>query len=214
MSTKDEALKLSLEALEETLKTLDDANTIPGGPIADTIWYSPHETLVDYLAAKITEIKQALAAQPDQVAWLGFNPRSGEPEFSIDKPPPSVVRDFKMRPLVYGYTTLPSAPVQEPVAPKIAAQLRAMACNYPAGHLWDKLDAKACIEGALLLEGRHPKAPPAAQRQSARSAWVGLTDEQIGKAWAVAEGEHNASASVKRRITRSIEAAHGIKEKS
>ena len=26
-----------------------------------------------------------------------------------------------------------------------AAQLRAMATNYPAGHLWDKLDAKAYV---------------------------------------------------------------------
>jgi hypothetical protein len=42
------------------------------------------------------------------------------------------------------------------------------------------------------------------------AAPVPLTDELIGKAWAVADGEHNASASVKRRITRSIEAAHGI----
>ena len=41
-----------------------------------------------------------------------------------------------------------------------------------------------------------------------------LTDEEIGKAWSVADGEHNASASVKRRITRAIEAAHGIKEKN
>lgn len=41
-----------------------------------------------------------------------------------------------------------------------------------------------------------------------------LADEQIAKAWAVAEGEHNASASVKRRITRALEAAHGIKEQS
>ena len=37
-----------------------------------------------------------------------------------------------------------------------------------------------------------------------------LTDEQMGKAWAVASGEHNASAAVKRRITRAIERAHGI----
>jgi hypothetical protein len=40
-----------------------------------------------------------------------------------------------------------------------------------------------------------------------------LTMDEIGQAWAVADGEHNASASVKRRITRAIEAAHGIKEK-
>jgi hypothetical protein len=39
-----------------------------------------------------------------------------------------------------------------------------------------------------------------------------LTMDEIGPAWAVADGEHNASASVKRRITRAIEAAHGIKE--
>ncbi len=47
--------------------------------------------------------------------------------------------------------------------------------------------------------------PPAAQRKP-------LTDEEIGKAWSVADGEHNASASVKRRITGAIEAAHGIKD--
>jgi hypothetical protein len=39
-----------------------------------------------------------------------------------------------------------------------------------------------------------------------------LTMDEIGQAWAVADGEHNASASVKRRITGAIEAAHGIKE--
>jgi hypothetical protein len=49
--------------------------------------------------------------------------------------------------------------------------------------------------------------PPAAQRKP-------LTDEEIGKAWSVADGEHNASASVKRRITGAIEAAHGIKERN
>jgi hypothetical protein len=41
-----------------------------------------------------------------------------------------------------------------------------------------------------------------------------LTDDQIGLAWSVANGEHSASAAVKRRITRAIEAAHGIKEQT
>ena len=41
-----------------------------------------------------------------------------------------------------------------------------------------------------------------------------LTDDQIGLVWSVANGEHSASAAVKRRITRAIEAAHGIKEQS
>ena len=65
-----EALKLALEALEQTLKTLDDENAKPGGAIADTIWHSEYETLFDYLGSKITAIKEALA-QPEQepVAW-------------------------------------------------------------------------------------------------------------------------------------------------
>ena len=68
--TKDEALDLALEALEETLKTLDDANAIPGGPIADTIWYSPYETLFDYLEVRIAAIKQARSAPVQEpVAW-------------------------------------------------------------------------------------------------------------------------------------------------
>jgi hypothetical protein len=41
-----------------------------------------------------------------------------------------------------------------------------------------------------------------------------LTMDEIGPAWAVADGEHNASAPVKRRITRAIEAAHNIKEET
>ena len=62
---RDEALKLALEALEQTLKTLDDENAKPGGAIADTIWYSQHETLFDYLASEITALREALA-QPEQ----------------------------------------------------------------------------------------------------------------------------------------------------
>lgn len=37
-----------------------------------------------------------------------------------------------------------------------------------------------------------------------------LDEAAIARAWAVAEGEHNASSVVKRRITRAIEAAHRI----
>ena len=46
-------------------------------------------------------------------------------------------------------------PAPAPLMPRggsAAAQLRAMATNYPPGHLWDKLDAKACIKGALEIE--------------------------------------------------------------
>ena len=60
-SMEREALKLALEALEQTLQTLDDENSKPGGAIADTIWHSEHETLFDYLGSEITAIKEALA---------------------------------------------------------------------------------------------------------------------------------------------------------
>ena len=56
-----EALKLALEALEQTLQTLDDENAKPGGAIADTIWHSEHETLFDYLGSEITAINEVLA---------------------------------------------------------------------------------------------------------------------------------------------------------
>jgi hypothetical protein len=45
-----------------------------------------------------------------------------------------------------------AAPAIMPKGESAAAQLRAMATNYPAGHSWDKLDAKACIRGALEIE--------------------------------------------------------------
>ena len=56
-----------------------------------------------------------------------------------------------------GEKSAPAAPqaVQPAIMPKgesAAAQLRAMATNYPAGHNWDKLDARACIRGALEIE--------------------------------------------------------------
>jgi hypothetical protein len=74
-SMEREALKLALDALEQTLKTLDDENAQPGGAIADTIWYSEHITLFDYLASEITAIKEVLA-QPAQER--NFCPRCGK----------------------------------------------------------------------------------------------------------------------------------------
>jgi hypothetical protein len=55
------AMKQALEALEQTLQTLDDENAKPGGAIADTIWHSEHETLFDYLGSEITAIKKVVA---------------------------------------------------------------------------------------------------------------------------------------------------------
>ena len=78
---KDEALKMALEALEQTLQTLDDENAKPGGAIADTIWHSEHETLFDYLGSEITAIKEALA-HPKQER--NFCPRCGKRTLDLE----------------------------------------------------------------------------------------------------------------------------------
>jgi hypothetical protein len=59
------------------------------------------------------DLRAALQDEGKQepVAWLGFSPRSGTPEFSTDKPSPSVLRDFKMRPLEYADTATPQRPL-------------------------------------------------------------------------------------------------------
>lgn len=46
------------------------------------------------LRAKIAEMERQ-----EPVAWMGRGPRDGRIEFSVDKPAPSVMRDFNMIPL-------------------------------------------------------------------------------------------------------------------
>ena len=72
--TKDEALKLALEALEATLGTLIAANE--KGIITDTIWFSKYETLFDYISSEIAVFNEALA-QPEQepVKFLAYGSR-------------------------------------------------------------------------------------------------------------------------------------------
>lgn len=82
-----------------------------------------------------------------------------------DEPLTEHQRDTVMRVVNYSIemarAALAATPVQDVVLPEpaimpkgesAAAQLRAMATNYPAGHSWDKLDGKACIRGALEIE--------------------------------------------------------------
>jgi hypothetical protein len=117
---------------------------------------------------------------------------------------------------LFGYVTPPAAQPEQVDCPecKAAVLYECMVCssnNYPpkpeqepvaipdcgeAGHA-----DGACGTSECLPSFRRKTTPPAAQRP-----WVGLTEEEIGKAWLVADGEHNASASVKRRITGAIEA--------
>ena len=48
----------------------------------------------DAMAAELAELEGQ-----EPVAWMGFGPRDGHPEFSINKPAGSVMRDFNMRPV-------------------------------------------------------------------------------------------------------------------
>ena len=99
------------------------------------------------------------------------------------------------------------APVQEPVDfEAIIDDIEAIDCIYRGDPSYDR-DAYWMRDEVIATVKRHASfytTPP-------QRTWVGLTEEEIGKAWAVADGEHNASASVKKRITRAIEAK--LKEK-
>jgi hypothetical protein len=75
--TKDDAMKLALDALEQTLETLDNENSKPGGAIADTIWHSEHETLFDYLTSTIAALKERLAQEKALQALHSENERLG-----------------------------------------------------------------------------------------------------------------------------------------
>lgn len=69
----------------------------------------------DALRAKL----EAMERQ-EPVAWMGRGPRDGRIEFSVDKPSPSVMRDFNMAPLyaLPGAQPAPSVPDWLPVPDK------------------------------------------------------------------------------------------------
>ena len=49
LAAKQEEVDKMREALVCTREALERANTMPGGPIIDTIWYDASETLFDYI---------------------------------------------------------------------------------------------------------------------------------------------------------------------
>lgn len=63
------------------------------------------------LTAELDALREptTLAQQAEPVAWAGNNPRTGVVELCSDKPTPSVMRDFKMRPLYAGPRPTPEA---------------------------------------------------------------------------------------------------------
>ena len=102
----------------------------PTGTLADTdiaIWIEHAQQLLNTLAA-------TPAAAPAVPKW-------------IDDP-----HDIEQGQMLNPEWVRQQQPAIMPKGESAAAQLRAMATNYPAGHSWDKLDAKACIRGALEIE--------------------------------------------------------------
>ena len=105
-STLRKAAKLALTAMEEAVE------------------YAQHIRADHYMRPyAIQTLRDALADQSEQalemvepVAWLGFNPRTAAPELANAMPAPSVMRDFKMRPLVYGDTSI--SPQRKPIDAK------------------------------------------------------------------------------------------------
>lgn len=107
--------------------------------------------------------------------------------------------------------TPPAAQVGEKVKPKLAQtqqyKLHAMATNYPDGHRWDKLDAKACLMASYeIAELRKAATQPAAIRSA------GLDNRQIAESLAamviewVGEGQWNVPGGWKNGLPRIIEA--------
>ena len=85
---REAALMAKLEAAE---KERDSTRKLADS-LALALNTSNHER--DNLRAKIE-----LMERQEQVAWMGRGPRDGRIEFSVDKPSPSVMRDFNMIPL-------------------------------------------------------------------------------------------------------------------
>jgi hypothetical protein len=150
---------------------LDDANTTPGGPIADTIWYSPHETLFDYLEAQITAIKQALAAQPAQEPAFWLNEQGQLKATRGDAERHSIGQ--KIIPL---YTAPPAQPEQEPEREALKLALEALKNLYDTCD-WHGDDGKEAMVNA-------PKAITAIKAALAQPEHKPTLQEQLDKALA------------------------------
>jgi hypothetical protein len=106
MTTLREAAQRAMKSLEDAIKVWKEEMEFRSCIDASDEWLESYAAL-----------REALS-EPEQepVAWLGFNPRTGAPEIANDMPAPSVMRDFKMRPLVYGDTSTP--PQRKPIDAK------------------------------------------------------------------------------------------------
>ena len=95
----------------------------------------------DIIEGLRTEV--AAMKQQEPAAWMGRGPRDGRIEFSVNKPSPSVMRDFNMIPLY----ALPGAQAAQSVPE----------CPYPCG--WRNLLKHAIEDGAYLARSINEDEP-------------------------------------------------------
>jgi len=112
MTTLREAAERAMKSLEDAIKVWKEEMEFRSCIDASDEWLESYAALREALA---DQSEQALG-MVNPVAWLGFNPRTGAPELANAMPAPSVMRDFKMRPLVYGDTSAP--PQRQPIDAK------------------------------------------------------------------------------------------------
>lgn len=101
----------------------------------------------DALAAKLKELEGQ-----EPAAWVGYGPRDGRVEFCINKPAPSVFRDFGFKPL------FASPPPAEPVNARLLEALKGMVAIHdePAGFegKYGKALAEAIDRQQQKIDGR------------------------------------------------------------
>jgi hypothetical protein len=68
-----DAIKLAIEALQNTIDCLMRENEKNDGPICDTIWYDDHTTLFDYINCELATLR----AQP--AGWIAVTERLPKP---------------------------------------------------------------------------------------------------------------------------------------
>lgn len=137
-------------AAERAMKSLEDAIKV----WKEEMEFRSCVSVADSWSESAAALRVALADQSEQalgmvnpVAWLGFNPRTGAPELANAMPAPSVMRDFKMRPLVYGDTSI--SPQRKPLTNEELDALAIDEDGLPNSHF----EFARAIERAHGIEG-------------------------------------------------------------
>ena len=173
--TKDEelAMDLALEALEKSTDNFP-ANVQHRKAIT-AIKQARSAPVQEPVAMRMPKVgDEVICIEDDSLGTVAYLTAGGSPEIRFDDGSHGtyMLREFAE---LFGYTTPPAAPVQEPVAHFGSAYV-----NENGVHITTVLGPVAIPQDAKLYTTPPNVATPlAAQRQSGRSAWVGLDDDDI-----------------------------------